>query len=583
MNNFRRYLGAFRRWFALLLLGPLVAGLAGYFVSSRQTPVYASGVRIIVGQTLQNVNPDYGTLAASERLVSTYAQLAQSRSVINAVNSKLARPDLWSSVRITTKPLPETEFLDINVQASDQQYAADVANGIASELILRSPAGPQSSEVQILEEVKAQITILNAEITATDVEISDLKQQIEKLGVDSEAAKPLIAKLQLNQQLQSQNRQTLSSLYNTVLGSRANSISVVEPAVPAATPIAPRPIRSGILAGLVALVLCATVIALLEFFDDTVKSAEEVIELAQAPLLAAIVKQPKVISYPARLIACNEPRSLGAESFRTLRTNLQFSTIDAKNRSLVVTSAQPEEGKSTVSANLAWVLAQTGQRVVLVDADLRKPTLHKIYGVDNQYGLTTMLTNTDDVTIAQNAMLPIDNHLTLIPSGPLPPNPSELLSSKRMEMLIWLLQQDYDWVIFDTPPLLTVTDSAALLPRVEGVVLVTESKRTRRDMIKKARVAIDTVGGKLLGVTANKLDPRTDGYGTYYYNYRYEAHPEAKQSWWKRKTKHRSNKEASMNGSTNGTLNGHSHANGHDPLNDELIPLAVATKDDAED
>ncbi|HYF65823.1 MAG TPA: polysaccharide biosynthesis tyrosine autokinase, partial [Herpetosiphonaceae bacterium] len=445
MLQFRRYFLALRRWWLLLVLGPLATGAAGYWASSRQQPLYASSVRVIVGQTLQSVNPDYGSLAASERLVSTYAQLAQSRSVLQAVETQLGQANIASMVRITTKPVPETEFLDIRVESGNAEQAASVANAIAGQLILTSPAGPQSPQAKILAEVETQIASLNAQIDQADDEIEQLKGEIEKT-TDQQESNELLARLQITQQLQTENRQTLSTLYSTVLGNRANTISVVEPAIVQPTPIAPFPLRSGILAGLVGLVLAIGFVVGLEYLDDTIKSPDEAVDVVGAPLLAAIIRQNKITQASQRLVTKLDPRAPAAESFRTLRTNLQFSNIDAKTRTIIVTSGQPEEGKSTVVSNLAWTLAQAGQRVILIDADLRKPMIHRIFELNNEFGLTNLLTNQDDATIADQTIHEVAPNLWVVPSGPQPPNPSELLSSKRMEMLIWLFQQDYDWV-----------------------------------------------------------------------------------------------------------------------------------------
>jgi len=591
MLQFRRYFLALRRWWLLLVLGPLATGAAGYWASSRQQPLYASSVRVIVGQTLQSVNPDYGSLAASERLVSTYAQLAQSRSVLQAVETQLGQANIASMVRITTKPVPETEFLDIRVESGNAEQAASVANAIAGQLILTSPAGPQSPQAKILAEVETQIASLNAQIDQADDEIEQLKGEIEKT-TDQQESNELLARLQITQQLQTENRQTLSTLYSTVLGNRANTISVVEPAIVQPTPIAPFPLRSGILAGLVGLVLAIGFVVGLEYLDDTIKSPDEAVDVVGAPLLAAIIRQNKITQASQRLVTKLDPRAPAAESFRTLRTNLQFSNIDAKTRTIIVTSGQPEEGKSTVVSNLAWTLAQAGQRVILIDADLRKPMIHRIFELNNEFGLTNLLTNQDDATIADQTIHEVAPNLWVVPSGPQPPNPSELLSSKRMEMLIWLFQQDYDWVIFDTPPVLTVTDPLALAPRTDGVLLVAEGKRSRRDMLAKSRSALETVGARIIGIAVNKLDARAEGYYayyTYYYDHRpLETQPRRWWTLWSRKdtskaqVKVRRTDTEPANGNGDGyaseAKNGYANGNGHH-LNEPLVEVS----DDADD
>ncbi len=545
-------------------MGISVTGISGYLFSAQQTPMYTSTVRVIVGQTLQSVNPDYGSLAASERLVATYAQLVQSRSISQEVAKALGRADLGATT-VQAQPVPDTEFLDIVVEATDPQLAADIANEYAHQLIQESPTGPQSAEARILAEVDAQITDLKNQISARDAEIKSLQEQIKNLGTDTAEAQPLIAQLQVTQQLQSDDRQTLSTLYNTVLGNRSNTVSVVEPAIMQPTPIAPHPLRAGILSGIAGLLIALGFVVGLEYIDDSIKSPDEVVDLIEAPLLAAVVKQSKVVRAPERLVTKLDPRSAGAEAFRTLRTNLQFSRIDSKTRSLLITSSQPEEGKSTVASNLAWVLAQAGQRVILIDADLRKPMLHKIFELNNEFGLTNLLTNTEDSEIAEQAIHTLTPNLRVVPSGPQPPNPSELLSSRRMEMLIWLFQQEYDWVIFDTPPVLTVTDPLALAPRTDGVLLVAAGKVTSRDALRKSYQALKTVGATLIGSVVNKLDARAEGYYsyyTYYYDQQHQEREEQPRRWW---TLWSRRGDALANGHANGHTNGHTngHANGH--------------------
>ncbi|MEC0247480.1 CpsD/CapB family tyrosine-protein kinase [Paenibacillus chitinolyticus] len=216
-----------------------------------------------------------------------------------------------------------------------------------------------------------------------------------------------------------------------------------------------------------------------------------------------------------RLITHANPKSNIAEAYRTLRTNIQFSSIDQEIQSVLVTSAQPEEGKSTTAANLAVAYAQENKKVLLIDADLRKPTLHKVFNVSNRSGLTHVLVNQDQFADAL-ADTGIPN-LTLLPSGPVPPNPAELLSSNRMVTLLEEVGAWYDMVIIDSPPLLAVTDSQILAAKADGVVLVLNHGKVKRDRAQKALSQLQYVKARVLGVVLNNKAYSKKESSYYYY------------------------------------------------------------------
>jgi len=204
------------------------------------------------------------------------------------------------------------------------------------------------------------------------------------------------------------------------------------------------------------------------------------------------------------LITVADPRSPVSEAYRALRTNLDFSSLDRPIRTMLVTSAGPEEGKSTVLANLAVTTAQAGKKVILVDGDLRRPTLHHIFNLKNDVGLTTMVV--DDAAMESPPLQDTGvEGLQLLPSGPLPPNPSELLGSRRMEEIIAVLLERADIVFFDAPPVVAVTDAAVLATKVDGVLLVIYAGRTRRDYARAARARLEKVNANLLGAVLNNV------------------------------------------------------------------------------
>jgi capsular exopolysaccharide synthesis family protein len=218
------------------------------------------------------------------------------------------------------------------------------------------------------------------------------------------------------------------------------------------------------------------------------------------------------------LITDVNPRSPISEAYRILRTNVDFSMIDNELRSLMVTSAGPGEGKTTTVANLAITYAQTGKKVVVIDADMRKPTMHHCFSISNRVGLSNILTG--QVKLEEGLKESHINGLFVIPSGTIPPNPSEILGSKRMEALLDELKEKYDLIIFDTPPALVVADAQITASLCDGVILVIDSGKVKREHALKMKANFDLLNAKVLGVVLNNKD-RHDAESYYYYYYYY--------------------------------------------------------------
>jgi capsular exopolysaccharide synthesis family protein len=204
----------------------------------------------------------------------------------------------------------------------------------------------------------------------------------------------------------------------------------------------------------------------------------------------------------AGLVMVQAPRSAAAEAYRTLSTNIQFSSLDRDVRTLLVTSVGPDEGKSIVLANLAITMAEGGRRIVMVDCDLRRPSLHQIFGLSDQPGLTTMMLNE---SLAPTLQATSVTNVSLVAAGPLPPNPAELISSERFARVLTSIGADADVVLVDAPPVSAVTDATILATRVDGVLLVVDSGRTRRDTARRATDQLQRVGARLLGAVLTNV------------------------------------------------------------------------------
>lgn len=220
------------------------------------------------------------------------------------------------------------------------------------------------------------------------------------------------------------------------------------------------------------------------------------------------------------LISLKNPKSRAAEAYRTLRTNIQFSSLDDEIKTLVVTSSGPGEGKSTVMANLAVTIAQSGKKVLLIDCDFRKPTVHKNFGLPNAEGLTNILAQNKKIEESVN-VTNVPN-LYIITSGPTPPNPAELLGTKRMKVVLNEFKQLFDIVLIDAPPVLAVTDAQILSTLSNGVIIVASYGQADKYALVKTKEYIEKVGGKVLGVVINKIPEESNGYYGKYYYYSYK-------------------------------------------------------------
>ena len=208
-----------------------------------------------------------------------------------------------------------------------------------------------------------------------------------------------------------------------------------------------------------------------------------------------------------------EPKSIAAESYRTLRTNIQYSSFDKKYQTIVVTSSEPGEGKSTTSGNLALCLAQGDKKVILIDCDLRKPSIHKKFKISNIVGLSDVIIGKEELSSAVHRH---NNNLIVLTSGKIPPNPSEMLSSKAMVNLLEALKKEFDYIILDTPPVQAVTDSQILSTKADGTILVVRAERTKKDAVNNAVSLLKKVNANIIGTVLNGLSTDRNKYYYYY-------------------------------------------------------------------
>ncbi|MDI2019859.1 polysaccharide biosynthesis tyrosine autokinase [Paenarthrobacter nicotinovorans] len=308
-------------------------------------------------------------------------------------------------------------------------------------------------------------------------------------------------------------------------GSSPVRLTIVTPAVASEAPTSPN-MRNNLLIGLLAGMLLGAAFAVLRHMgDNTIRGEHELRQLTDASLLGGVAFDAEASSAP--LIMDTLRQTPRAESFRQIRTNLQFAHVSHNSKTVLVTSSKPGEGKSTTAVNLAISMSQSGQSVLLIDADLRRPKINEYLGLERNAGLTSALIGSADVN---DLLQPWGPHaLYVLTSGGIPPNPSELLGSNAMKSLLARLEETFDAIIIDTPPLLPVTDAAVLAQHVGGVVLVIEAQATKVPEVEKALRALEMVDAEMLGVVLNRLPNKgPDAYSYTYYTSDFDTEHESK-------------------------------------------------------
>lgn len=311
--------------------------------------------------------------------------------------------------------------------------------------------------------------------------------------------------------------------------------TIVTPATPGAAPVSPNVSRNLVLGVALGVLLGVAVALLREALDTKVRSEADLLAVADISVIGSIHFDDKTEAHP--IVMHDDPHGQRAEAYRRLRTNLQFLDLADRPNSVVVTSSVPEEGKSTTAANLAVALADAGARVILVDADLRRPSVADYTGIEGRVGLTTVLIGRAEL---EDVVQPWKStRLDILPAGQVPPNPSELLGSRAMSALLKRLTDRYDVVVLDTPPLLPVTDAAVLSAEVGGMLVVVGADRIHKAQLRDSLQSLENVGAHVLGLVINKVSKQdADRYGYSYESYRpHEASREAPRA--RRRTRRR--------------------------------------------
>ena len=487
----KEYLQLLLRYWWAIILGVIVTGSLAFFISISQKPVYEATSELLVSESsLENVN-NLTALNAYAWLAGSYVERLKNVEVLDQsmknVGVVMDVDDLSEGLSVSN--INNTQLIRLSVEHTNPVIARDLANEIPKVFSERNNRQQLSRFSDSKLNLEEELTVLEEELASTKASIVSENNK--------ETPEPqLIEQLKAEELLLRDTHSRLLQSYEEIRVAEAKSLSnliVDDPARLPDKPVRPNVLRNTILGLVVGGMLALGVVFLVDYLDNTVKSPHEIEDLVGLASLGGVENMVVQDAWDA-LVMVHSPRSPMAETYRQVRTNLQYSTLSKNLQSILVTSANAGEGKSTTAANLALALVQTGKSIILVDADMRRPTMHKVFQMPNGFGLMNLIIDGEnDAGLIQDSEF---DNLRILTTGPLPPNPAELLNSGRMEEVLVWLQSQADLVIIDSPPILAVTDGSILSRLVSTTIFVLRSGKTTEDALVGAIEQLQTMGGE---------------------------------------------------------------------------------------
>jgi len=500
-----------RSWGRWIALGVVLAAVAAFLVSQILPKVYEADTRLLVGQALQSSRPDVDQFQSAMNLSQTYAEIAGSRSLLSKVrdDAGIDEPIEVFRKRITVVTGAQQPFIDVFATGDDPEQAASLAASVAAEL-LRIAATVGSQEDPVLDFVGEDLAAIQDQIVEIRAEIAGL------VAIPTRTAAQEV-RLQLIEARLTDLRGTYASLLALTDRNQSNRLTIIDPAVAPVAPASPRPLLNTVIAAILGLLVMIGVAFVWDTLDDRLRSADDVERATGLSTLGVIMHMPGDRNRKSfyRLATLLYPRSPAAEAFRSLRTNLDFSSLDEQLRTLLITSSGPSEGKTVVASNIAVAYAQGGRRVILVDADLRRPAVHEMFGLRNVRGLTD-LARDEDLKVADVIHATEDPNLSIITAGTIPANPAELIGSHRMQETLERIREATDLVIIDTAPVGAVTDAAVLATDADATILVIRGQRTSERLARRGREALAKVNAHVVGAVLNDVTLQSGDAMPYY-------------------------------------------------------------------
>jgi len=516
----RQVLDPLIKWWMLILVACMLAAVSSFIVVAQQPPIYHTRAALVIGRAVYELNPSGGEIGLASQLASYYADIAM-REVVRDATMKALK--LTWLPEYTALAVPNSQIIEITVTDTDPLRAQVVANELANQLIQQSPSNPDLQEQKRQDFIAEQLTLLETQIAETIDETALKEAELGSLNSAREISQAQTDLTTLRQKLT-----TLQSNYATLLnsstGRASNSLSLLEPAALPLRPIGPNRLMFVLISMTIALVISGGAAFLIEYLDDTLQTPETISRLLKYPVVGYISKMDDDMKKGS--VVLERPASLVAEAFRALKINLEYPNTNIGNKCLLVASVSKTEGKSIVASNLALSMALSGKKVILVDADLRRPSLHKYLDLPNEIGLSDILQG--KVSLDQALNQTHTQSFNVITAGSTVFNPVDYLDSEKMDLLLSELSRRWDIVVVDGPPIL-VTDTSVLATKIGTVLIVVGYGQTRKSQAVIAMKQLERVGANIIGVVLNKIpQSNQEYYRLYHYDYGLDDHRRTK-------------------------------------------------------
>jgi succinoglycan biosynthesis transport protein ExoP len=438
---------------------------------------------------------------------SIQAQITQIESQIAQMGTEIENVSAETVLEQQKQVEAQIATLQVEVSQLDAEVRQLTASTSANQALLAEKQARLSQSQSVLalyQQIYTDLIVLGKPVTADD---------------DTTRLAQLQTTLQLYQEIYINLLNNLEVIRLARLQNTPNVVQIESATMPS-SPVRPRPLMNVVLAGAIGLMLAGGIAFLIEYIDDTIRTPDDIERILNLPVIGYIGDMSDGQETVEDLHVVQRPRSPISEAFRSLRTNLEFTNVDQTLNKILVTSSGPGEGKTTISANLAAIIAQSGKSVLLIDADMRRPRIHSLFGLSNRVGLSALFRGNASV---RSVMKPVDgvDGVYVITSGSLPPNPTELLASGRMDQILHEAGREVDMIIVDSPPSL-VADFQVLSTKLDGVVLVIQPGHTHADAAFAMLEQLKRVKAKTLGVVLNKIARNSFYYGGYNYYYPYK-------------------------------------------------------------
>jgi capsular exopolysaccharide synthesis family protein len=505
------YIKPLLKWWRLLAITTFLAVLSSSISTLFQPKQYVSRTTLRTGSTILNPNPDSGQIFIAQQLSSIYADMAKREPIQTAAMEALGID--WLPT-YQARVVPNTQLIEIAVTDTNPARAQIIANELARQLILQSPAVNNSETGQRQEFITEQLSSLETQIQDTEKQIEELQKSLNLLNSASQIAAAEANITELTKKLNDLRDNYATFLANSQEGA-LNILSVIEPANLPTTTVGTNKLLIIALAGAVGLFLGVGAAYTLEYLDRTIKTTSDVERVFNFPVIGYLSELTENGNNATYVL--NHPTSLEAESFRLLQSNLEFFQSYNSARTILITSPMQGNGKTTIAVNLTLSMSLSGQSIVLVDADLRRPAVHAALKIQKQPGLSDVIRNKMSAKDAVRAVKNKNNKIDVITAGTVLPNVTEIVGSKRIAAILGNLKEDFETVIVDAPPLV-ISDSYNLASKVDGVILVLEPGQTREDQAKVIKEQLNRAGARVIGVVFNKVSARNaQSYGDYQY------------------------------------------------------------------